>query len=646
MQRKPKGRLELTWMGKDSALIPLEDGKYDYAWVDPNDPRAREVKSIEVLQTVGEVDGPTGANENLLIIGDSGDALRSLRTIPEYADKYLGRVKLVYIDPPFNTSQTFEHYADQLEHSIWLSMMRDRIRDIKPLLADDASVWVHLDDAEVHRMRVLLDEEFGPENFVATVVWQKADSTRNDAKGVSGDHDTIVAYRVGPGWKPNRLARTATSDARFSSPDGDPLPWFDDNPSAPGARTHQGMVYAIQHPITGKLHYPARGRCWWTDQRYLLSFMNEYAPYELRDVHDAAMRAGLCGVPTDEVRAGVKAIMLATSDEEARISAWARLAQGTWPMVILRSEGTGGLGRKSYVPSGGLVPSTWWTNSEVGHNREAKAELKSLFPGAIPFATPKPERLLERIVHIASCPGDLVLDCFAGSGTTAAVAQKMRRHWITVELQQSTAKTFIIPRLTKVVDGTDMGGITSKVERVAADELPDGVTPKDAQEFNRVLRKVVESLGGLDVTTVKALRAATRTRDETTKLWQGGGGFTVAQMGPSMYEVDDPDGAVYLSSRATNGAWSKAIAGQLRFTLTPNDPVFCGVRNRQRLAVIDGVADETVVRTVVEHLGDKEKAVIVAKGVVPEAGQLLEELSPGSRIKKAPADIFPKATVK
>ncbi|HEY5528932.1 MAG TPA: site-specific DNA-methyltransferase, partial [Thermoleophilia bacterium] len=191
MQRKPKGRLELTWMGKDSALIPVEDGKYDYAWVDPNDPRAREVKSIEVLQTVGEVDGPTGANENLLIIGDSGDALRSLRTIPEYAAKYLGRVKLVYIDPPFNTSQTFEHYADQLEHSIWLSMMRDRIRDIKPLLADDASVWVHLDDAEVHRMRVLLDEEFGPENFVATVVWQKADSTRNDAKGVSGDHDTI-----------------------------------------------------------------------------------------------------------------------------------------------------------------------------------------------------------------------------------------------------------------------------------------------------------------------------------------------------------------------------------------------------------------------------------------------------------------------
>ena len=133
MKRSPKGRLELTWMGKGLALIPVEDGKYDYSFVDPNDPRALEVKSIEVLEQVGEVDGPTGANENLMIIGDSGDALRSLATIPEYHDKYAGQVKLVYIDPPFNTEQTFEHYADQLEHSIWLTMMRDRIRDIKPL---------------------------------------------------------------------------------------------------------------------------------------------------------------------------------------------------------------------------------------------------------------------------------------------------------------------------------------------------------------------------------------------------------------------------------------------------------------------------------------------------------------------------------
>lgn len=263
--RSPKGRLELTWMGKDMALIPTAHGKYDYEWVDPPDGRACEVKSIEVVKTVGEETGATGAEQNLLIVGDSGDALRSLSTVPEWAAKYRGKVKLVYIDPPFNTEQVFEHYADQLEHSIWLTMMRDRIRDIKPLLSADASIWVHLDDAEVHRMRVVLDEELGPENFVAEVVWQKADSTRNDAQGFSDDHDILLVYRASPEWRPNRLARTAASNARFSSPDSDPKPWFDENPPAPGALTHQGMVYAIQHPITGALHYPARGRCWWTD---------------------------------------------------------------------------------------------------------------------------------------------------------------------------------------------------------------------------------------------------------------------------------------------------------------------------------------------------------------------------------------------
>ena len=221
MKRSPKGRLELTWMGKDSALIPVEDGKYDYSFVDPDDPRALEVKSIEVLEQVGEVDGPTGANENLLIIGDSGDALRSLGTIPEYHDKYAGQVKLVYIDPPFNTEQTFEQYADQLEHSIWLTMMRDRIRDIKPLLAPDASVWVHLDDAEVHRMRVLLDEEFGAEHFVACVNWEKTDSPRMDAQLFSKSYDSILCYRTSSAWRPNRRSVMARdSDFPYVDADG------------------------------------------------------------------------------------------------------------------------------------------------------------------------------------------------------------------------------------------------------------------------------------------------------------------------------------------------------------------------------------------------------------------------------------------
>lgn len=587
MKRSPKGRLELTWMGKDSALIPVEDGKYDYSFVDPNDPRALEVKSIEVLEQVGQVDGPTGANENLLIIGDSGDALRSLGTIPEYHDKYAGQVKLVYIDPPFNTEQTFEHYADQLEHSIWLTMMRDRIRDIKPLLAPDASVWVHLDDAEVHRMRVLMDEEFGADNFIASIAWEKRYSRSNDAV-FSSSHDTILVYGPNQNWQRSaRLVRL--SDPQYRNPDNDPRgPWRGIPWDAPNVRPN--LTYPIEGP-DGTVHLPPRGRCW----------------SSTRDSWDAIVREG---------------------------RAYFGVSGKAKPNV-----------KRYLFEMPGLVPNTFWPHEETGHNDEAKKEIQRLFPGETPFATPKPERLLDRIIHLASSEGDLVLDFFAGSGSSLAVAHKMKRRWLGVELQESTVSRFTSPRLRRVVDGNDLGGITSKTIRQPVDELPDGMNPDEAQQFSALLSRVTKSLPGLDAETLKALRAATKTRNEASLQWLGGGGFTVAKMGPSMYEVDDEDGSVYLSPEATNGAWSKAIAGQLKFTLTPDDPVFCGIRKRQRLAVIDGVADETVVRTVVEHLGEKEKAVIVAKGVLPEAGDLLQRLSPGSRIKKAPEDVFPKGTV-
>lgn len=593
MKRTPKGRLELTWMGKDSALIPAENGKYDYAWVAPSDPRALEVKSIEAIDTVGALEGPAGANENLLIIGDSGDALRSLGTVPEYADKYLGQVKLVYIDPPFNTEQTFEHYADQLEHSVWLTMMRDRIRDIKPLLAADASVWIHLDDAEVHRMRVLMDEEFGAENFIAEVVWEKADSPNNSAQFLSKDTDTILLYAAAkPSWSPNRLPRNAQSDNHYANPDDDDRgPWYPGDPFA--NKPYSLGLYSVTGP-TGRTFSPPPGRFWRISQAKF-------------DALEAADR--IWWGPNGDARPSIKRFLSEVS---------------------------------------GLTPRTLWKNADVGSNRTSKNEMRALFAGEASFSTPKPERLLERVLTIGSKPGDLVLDCFAGSGTTAAVAHKMGRRWVTVELQESTAEKFIIPRLTKVVSGEDPGGITSKTERVPTEDvdLPEGMSPVDAQKFTTLLGKLTKNLDGLDVATVKALRAATKTRDEKTVQWAGGGGFTIARMGPTMYDVDDTDGEVYLSAAATNGAWSKAIAGQLKFTLTPEDPVFCGKKNRQRLAVIDGVADETVVRTVIEHLDDKEKAVIVAKGVLSEAEALLLELSPGSRIKKAPTDLFPKATVK
>jgi adenine-specific DNA-methyltransferase len=270
----------------------------------------------------------------------------------------------------------------------------------------------------------------------------------------------------------------------------------------------------------------------------------------------------------------------------------------------------------------------------------------------------------------------------------------MGRRWVTVELSSANVERYAEPRLRKVVEAQDPWGITSVTEPVAVSELPDGVSPQDAQQFVtllskftdnqtldvdvakataqvvraldksaespldkaekttllRLLRKLDTVKGGITVDVMPGvlsqLRAASKTRNETLVNWKGGGGFTLARIGPSMYEVDDIDGTVYLSTAATNGAWSKAVAGQLRFTLTPDDPVFCGMRNRQRLAVVDGVADEAVVRAVVENLTEKERAVIVAKAVLPEAADLLKELSPGSRIRKAPEQMFPKATVK
>ncbi|WP_216364689.1 site-specific DNA-methyltransferase [Zafaria cholistanensis] len=574
-------------MGKDMSLIPSEQGKYDYEWVDPSDPRAAEVKTVEIVDSVGD-----RWEENLLIAGDSGDALRALSAIPEWADQYRGKVKLAYIDPPFNTEQAFEHYADQLEHSVWLTMMRDRIRNIKPLLSADASIWVHLDDAEVHRMRVLLDEEFGPDNFIATIAWQKVYAPKNSAKHLSVDQDYVLVYAVNAEqWRPNELVRSASMDAAYKNPDNDPRgPWKPGDLLA--NKPYSLGRYQIITPSGRVIDGPPPGRYW-------------------RISHDK----------------------LRELDADNRIY-WGADGSNVPALKRFLSEVRG------------AVPRTMWFHTDVGHNQTGKNEIQALFPGEVPFSTPKPERLLERVLSIASNPGDIVLDCFAGSGTTPAVAHKMGRRWVAVELLESTVKDFIVPRLAKVVNGLDAGGISMKKERVAVDELPEGITPEEARQFTTLLGKVSKSVTGLDDKTLSALRTATRTKDQTTVQWTGGGGFTIARMGLSLYEVDDQDDAVYLSEAAVNGVFARAVAGQLGFRFETGDQVFCGRKGRIRLAVIDGIADENVVRTVASSLADEEKAVVVAKGVVNGMAELMRTLSPGSRIRKAPDDLFAKGTIK
>lgn len=203
-----KQRLELTWYNKDMALIPTEAGKYGYTWVNPSDPRYCETHTlimddyVEGKQSAksdefeySERADLTPQNDNLLILGESGDVLEALTRVPELADQYLGKVKLIYIDPPFNTQQAFPNYEDNLEHSVWLTMMRDRLLHMRKLLSDDGSIWVHLDHVENHRMRLLLDEIFGTGNFVGEVAWEKTYSPRNDSAGLSSRTDIILVYR-------------------------------------------------------------------------------------------------------------------------------------------------------------------------------------------------------------------------------------------------------------------------------------------------------------------------------------------------------------------------------------------------------------------------------------------------------------------
>lgn len=643
---KHSGGLELTWTNKDKALLSTGDGKYDYTFVDRADYRVSEVR---LLREVERVEGPTPedrpeglpepTNDNLLITGDAMHVLDVLTRVPEYAERYVGKVRLVYIDPPFNTGKVFTKYEDNIAHSIWLTLLRDRLRQIKPLLAPNGSIWVHLDDSEMHRCRAVMDEELGSENFVGSVIWGKADTSRNDAKQFSTDQDYILVYSANEGWRPNRLPRSPAQDAIYSRPDGDPHPWLAKPGHAPGAKTHQGMVYAVQSPFTGELMYPPSSGCWRLGEERMWAALNEWAPYKRVLLDDVDRRALICDLPVDEMR-DVEAMVLDVDLLSAQEMA-AKKQAGVLPEVFFINGGTL-MQVKGYKPEG-LVPRTYWPFQAVGSNRNSKAETKKLFPGITPFDTPKPERLLQRIIHLATDPGDIVLDCFAGSGTTAAVAHKLGRRWVTSELLPSNLATYTKPRLVRLIEGKDNVGVTSVKERVPADgvALPPGVAPTQAQEFQKVLRKVLrtadESLEGesddedeigedvdetegvglheyeppppltiaMDRELQKVLRAAkragvsplddaeakalnailrkvaaadlstldvtktvrsevlkrTKTKDQTTRLWHGGGGFTHLEVGPSMFEAIGD--IVVLAEWVTQGDLARAMCAQL-----------------------------------------------------------------------------------
>lgn len=522
-----KGRLELTWTNKVEALLSREDGSYE--WVPKRDHRVAEVRLLRDAGSVGEVHPEVDrARDNLLIRGDALHALTALNSLPEFADEYAGKVKLVYIDPPFNTGQAFAQYDDGLEHSVWLTMMRDRLEQIKDLLAPDGSVWVHLDDAEMAYCRVMMDDIFGRDKFITTVIWQKADSPRNSARYFSTDHEYILVYAADAvSWRPTKIARNEASDAAYLNPDDDERgPWLSGDLRA--NKPYSKGLYTVTGP-TSRTFDPPPGRFWRISEE----------KFQELDADDRIWWG-----PTGDALPTLKRFLSEVGD---------------------------------------LVPRTLWFNADVGSNRTSKNEIKALFPGVEAFDTPKPERLMERVLSIGSKPGDIVLDCFAGSGSTAAVAQKMGRRWVTSELSRDTLDTYTAPRLEKVITGDDLGGIGA-------------------------------ALG-----------------------WQGGGGFRVLDVAPSMYEEDA--GIVVLADWAEKSELAEVVAAQLGFNYEP-DPPFHGQHGRMRLAVIDGHVDEAAVRLLVRALPEGQRLSLAATSLDPEAGTLLAKLKSGSQARAVPQDIL------
>ncbi len=348
--------------------------------------------------SIGDVD-----NENLLIQGDNLDALKAL--MPFYA----GRVKCIAIDPPYNTRSAFEHYDDNIEHSTWLSLIYPRLELMRDLLTEDGSIWVHIDDSEAQYLKVIMDEVFGRSRFIASIVWQKRYS-RENREAIGDVHEYVFVYATNPEMFKqvrNKVPPTGDQTKVYRNPNNDPQGRWRPIPlTAQEGHATPEQFYEIIAP-SGRVFRPPKGRCW-----------------------------GLAQATFKRLR------------DEGRIY-FGKKGDSQPNLVRYLSEVEG------------YVPWTWWPSDEVGHTDESKKEMHELFGKENAFATPKPERLLQRILTIATNPGDIVCDPFLGSGTTAAVAHKMGRRWIGVEMGEH-AVTHCAPRLQKVVEG-EQGGISEAV---------------------------------------------------------------------------------------------------------------------------------------------------------------------------------------
>ena len=426
------------------------DECYEFTWVGKKASIVEANKPIrKTLRPCPEESKNWDTTENLYIEGDNLEVLKLLQ------ESYLGKVKMIYIDPPYNTGNDFIYADDFMRsqqeenkqmgmfdeeenrlfknndtngrfHSDWCSMIYSRLLLARNLLTEDGAIFISIDDRECDNLIKICDEVFGESNFVGNISWQKTYSPRNDSKGIPAEKECIIVYGRQASWTPKKLPRTEEMDSKYKNPDNDIMPWTSDNPCAPGAKSHQGMVYAIQHPFTGELLYPATSSCWRYEQQTMLDYMQGWCAYELKSLNDAEKRAEICGIDVKDIRQDVKGIVLKHDLEQSQAEAEKVLLRGQWPRFYFTKNGYGGIRRKTYLDNvDGRMVTNLWPYSEVGHTDEAKKELKSLFNGEIPFDTPKPVRLIQRLVQISTEANDIVLDFFSGTATTAqAVVQR------------------------------------------------------------------------------------------------------------------------------------------------------------------------------------------------------------------------------
>lgn len=446
----------LNWIGKDAVINHHHDVKF------------------RLLKDVAEHGSGDPGTGNLIVEGDNLEALKAL--LPYYA----GQVKCIYIDPPYNTGNEGWVYNDNVKsplitewlgkvvgkegetldrHDRWLCMMYPRLALLKEFLREDGSIWVSLDDNEIGYLRLMMDEIFGAQGFVANVIWEKADSPRNSARQLSEDHDHLLVYSKSPSWTPHKLPRTEESNAIYQNPDNDPRgPWIPGDPYA--NKPYSKGSYTIKGP-TGREFSPPPSRFWRVSEEKLRELDSE---------------GRIWWGPTGNARPSIKRYLSEVSD---------------------------------------LVPRTLWRKEDVGSNRTSKNELRDLFGETQSFATPKPTGVIERVIQISTVPGDLVLDSFAGSGTTGHAVLKMNAaHALTTET-------------TEKHTDSDSETLWSSVPSVVKEKVPD----------RRFILVEMEPTIAKTITAERVKRVAEGYTNAKGEAVPGlGGGFRYCQLGEPLFD--------------------------------------------------------------------------------------------------------------